>query len=36
MLKGEAEGPAWLDGLGLPNLRVDRAGAISGTLSAAG
>jgi thiamine biosynthesis lipoprotein len=36
MLKGEAEGPAWLDGLGLPNLRVDQAGAISGTLSAAG
>jgi thiamine biosynthesis lipoprotein len=32
MLKG-AEGIAWLDELGLPNLRMDREGRISGTLA---
>jgi thiamine biosynthesis lipoprotein len=31
MLKGEA-GASWLDQLGLPNLRVDAAGQVSGTL----
>jgi len=31
MLKG-SEGPAWLDALGLPNLRITPDGAVSGTL----
>jgi thiamine biosynthesis lipoprotein len=33
MLKGRSEGPAWLDRLGLPNLRVDREGRVSGTFA---
>lgn len=33
MLKGEREGAAWLDTLGLANLRITRSGTISGTLS---
>ena len=32
MLKG-ADGAAWLDGLGLPNLRVDVRGVVSGSLA---
>jgi len=35
MLKGR-QGLPWLDALGLPNLRVDRNGHVSGTLSANG
>jgi thiamine biosynthesis lipoprotein len=31
MLKGD-EGPAWLDALGLPSVRMDRAGNVSGSL----
>jgi thiamine biosynthesis lipoprotein len=34
MLKGQ-EGASWLDALGLPNLRVDAEGRVSGTLSGA-
>ncbi len=33
MLMGEREGCGWLDGLRLPNLRVDRRGCVSGTLA---
>ncbi len=33
MLLGASEGARWLDELGLPNLRMDEAGEISGTLS---
>ena len=33
MLKGASLGRAWLDELGLPNLRVDQAGEVSGTLA---
>jgi thiamine biosynthesis lipoprotein len=33
MLKGSRGGPAWLDRLGLPNLRVDAGGALSGPLA---
>ncbi len=33
MLKGETAGPAWLDELGLPNLRIDRRCEMSGTLA---
>ncbi len=33
MLMGEREGARWLDELGLPNLRMDVAGEISGTLA---
>jgi thiamine biosynthesis lipoprotein len=33
MLKGAREGARWLDELGLPNLRMDDAGELSGTLS---
>lgn len=32
MLMGAREGPRWLDELGLPNLRMDEEGRISGTL----
>ncbi len=32
MLKGD-DGAAWLDALGLPNLRIDAKGQVSGTLS---
>jgi thiamine biosynthesis lipoprotein len=32
MLKGRREGPRWLDALGLPNLRMDQDGRLSGTL----
>jgi len=32
MLKGRREGPAWLDELGLPNLRMDQDERISGSL----
>jgi len=32
MLQGE-NGPAWLDGLGLPNLRIDARGNVSGSLA---
>ena len=35
MLKGARDGALWLDELGLPNLRMDDAGAITGTLAAA-
>ena len=35
MLKGSAEGPAWLDALGLPNLRMHPNERISGTLAPA-
>jgi thiamine biosynthesis lipoprotein len=35
MLLGASEGARWLDELGLPNLRMDDAGAISGTLASA-
>ncbi len=34
MLKGERDGSAWLDSLGLANLRVTQSGVISGTLAA--
>jgi hypothetical protein len=34
MLKGQ-EGASWLDALGLPDLRVDAEGRVSGTLSGA-
>jgi thiamine biosynthesis lipoprotein len=33
MLKGQRDGIRWLDELGLPNLRMDREGRVSGTLS---
>ena len=33
MLMGESDGLRWLDDLGLPNLRMDVAGGISGTLA---
>ncbi len=33
MLKGARGGPAWLDRLGLPNLRVDADGNLSGSLA---
>jgi thiamine biosynthesis lipoprotein len=33
MLKGAHDGARWLDELGLPNLRMDDAGEISGTLT---
>jgi thiamine biosynthesis lipoprotein len=33
MLMGPSEGARWLDELGLPNLRMDVAGEISGTLA---
>jgi thiamine biosynthesis lipoprotein len=33
MLKGAEAGPAWLDELGLPNLRMTQNGAIDGTLA---
>jgi len=33
MLKGEREGPRWLDALGLPNVRMDQSGEISGRLA---
>jgi thiamine biosynthesis lipoprotein len=33
MLKGEREGPRWLDSLGLPNIRMTTSGRISGTLA---
>lgn len=33
MLKGEDAGAAWLDALGLPNLRMDRAGRVDGALA---
>jgi thiamine biosynthesis lipoprotein len=35
MLKGPRAGIAWLDDLGLPNLRVARDGSVSGTLQGA-
>jgi thiamine biosynthesis lipoprotein len=35
MLKGADEGPAWLDELGLPYLRMDQDQKISGTLASA-
>ncbi len=35
MLKGRCEGPAWLDELGLPNLRVSHEGEVSGSLARA-
>jgi thiamine biosynthesis lipoprotein len=35
MLEGQRRGPAWLDALGLPNLRVAANGEISGSLAAA-
>ena len=35
MLKGALDGARWLDELGLPNLRMDDAGEISGTLAGA-
>jgi thiamine biosynthesis lipoprotein len=35
MLKGARDGARWLDELGLPNLRMDDSGTISGTLAAA-
>jgi thiamine biosynthesis lipoprotein len=34
MLKGRRAGPAWLDRLGVPSLRVDAAGRLSGALAA--
>jgi thiamine biosynthesis lipoprotein len=34
MLKGVRDGVAWLEELGLPHVRVDRSGAIGGTLAA--
>jgi thiamine biosynthesis lipoprotein len=34
MLKGPRAGPAWLDRLGLPSLRIDTDGACSGALAA--
>lgn len=34
MLKGARDGALWLDELGLPNLRMDDAGEVSGTLAA--
>jgi thiamine biosynthesis lipoprotein len=33
MLKGALDGARWLDDLGLPNLRMDDAGLLSGTLA---
>ena len=33
LLKGAGEGAAWLDSLGLPNLRVDARGSLSGSLA---
>jgi thiamine biosynthesis lipoprotein len=33
MLKGSREGLRWLDALGLPSLRMDRDGTISGALA---
>jgi len=33
MLKGASEGARWLDELGLPNLRMNDAGEVSGTLA---
>ena len=33
MLKGERDGAAWLDELGLANLRVTQSGAVSGTIA---
>jgi hypothetical protein len=33
MLKGGRAGPTWLDRLGLPNLRVDVDGNVSGSLA---
>jgi thiamine biosynthesis lipoprotein len=35
MLKGALDGARWLDELGLPNLRMDDAGLLSGTLASA-
>jgi thiamine biosynthesis lipoprotein len=35
MLKGASDGARWLDDLGLPNLRMNNAGEISGTLASA-
>jgi thiamine biosynthesis lipoprotein len=32
MLKGD-DGPAWLDALGLPSVRMDQAGAVTGSLA---
>jgi thiamine biosynthesis lipoprotein len=34
MLKGRRAGPTWLDRLGLPSLRIDADGALSGPLAA--
>jgi thiamine biosynthesis lipoprotein len=34
MLKGRRAGPGWLDRLGLPSLRIDADGALSGPLAA--
>jgi thiamine biosynthesis lipoprotein len=36
LLKGRRAGPAWLDRLGLPSLRVDDEGALSGPLAPRG
>ena len=33
MLKGDSDGPAWLDALGLPNIRMDQSSVVSGTLA---
>ena len=33
MLKGERDGTAWLDSLGLANLRVTQSGVVSGTIA---
>lgn len=33
MLRGGLDGPAWLDRLGLPNLRMDRGGELTGSLA---
>ncbi len=34
VLLGEREGARWLDGLGIPSLRIDRRGRVSGSLRA--
>ncbi len=34
MLKGRVEGPAWLEALGLPHLRIDQNLAVAGSLAA--
>jgi len=33
MLKGDVEGPRWLDALGLPNVRMSASGQVSGSLA---